>query len=446
MAEAPKRLSVEERARLYVAKLDGAVKGQNGHATGFHVACVLVQGFALSESTAFAILEEYNRRCDPPFGEKQLRRKITCAAAAPGLMTKEGLKPKGCLRDARGRDDEMGKPIATDEQGRRIDPAKLQSESDAYWARQQPAPKPEFAPKKLTELAARWRDAVDLVWLANRSAFDPAQVTAAGFLAAMYQPGEKILCFNEVNRRGMPWTQGESLWPNEVPPAAGSDGVWFLAQPVDGKYYPNPRGETKDGKHPLSRRSQESVTAFRYMLLESDKAALRDWLGLLVQVPLRIDAIYTSGGRSIHALVRVDCATKGAWDEEKRAMDPTLRLLGLCGADAGALSAVRLTRLPGCMRQGKRDAAYNHVRFARPALQKLLYLRPAAPLRPLMDVPAVRDVEAFWCEQAGRGVGDADEGSGLAWLRAGLAYYANVSARVRAAAEDFERRFAEAGA
>jgi hypothetical protein len=165
---------------------------------------------------------------------------------------------------------------------------------------------------------------------------------------------------------------------------------------------------------------------------------------LLVQVPLRIDAIYTSGGRSIHALVRVDCPTKSAWDDEKRALDPILRLLGMCGADPGALSAVRLTRLPGCMRRGKRDAEGNYVEFARPAEQKLLYVRPCAPLRPLMDVPAERDVERLWCDRAALGVGDADEGDGLAMLRRGLGFYRNVSSRVRAAAESFERQLAEA--
>jgi hypothetical protein len=39
----------------------------------------------------------------------------------------------------------------------------------------------------------------------------------------------------------------------------------------------------------MSRRSEESVTAFRYILLESDVSVMRDWLGLLVQLPLRID-------------------------------------------------------------------------------------------------------------------------------------------------------------
>ena len=40
------------------------------------------------------------------------------------------------------------------------------------------------------------------------------------------------------------------------------------------------------------------------------------------QVPLRIVAIYSSGGRSVHALVRVDARTKGHWDEIKAAMMP----------------------------------------------------------------------------------------------------------------------------
>jgi hypothetical protein len=106
-------------------------------------------------------------------------------------------------------------------------------------------------------------------------------------------------------------------------------------------------------------------------------------------------------------------------------MEPTLRLLGIGGADLRALSAVRLTRLPQAMRGSR--------------LQKLLYLQPGAPLRALKDAPLTRDVVSFWRGLASLGVGDADEGSGLAWIRNGLRYYANVSDEVNAALVEFEK-------
>jgi hypothetical protein len=120
------------------------------------------------------------------------------------------------------------------------------------------------------------------------------------------------------------------------------DGVLFLCNPLDGKFHPNPR---EGGKR--SCRSEESVTSWRYLLLESDKADSRDWLAALVQMPLRIAAIYKSGGQSIHALVQVDAASKAEWDEMARALRPLITVLG---GDPKAMTAVRLTRLPGCYR------------------------------------------------------------------------------------------------
>ncbi|MBC7365909.1 MAG: hypothetical protein H7343_03700 [Undibacterium sp.] len=426
MSEGRKQpMSLEERAARYVEKLDGATAGAGGHAATFHVACVLAQGFGLSVGAAQSILEQYNARCSPPWSAAELRHKLNGAEAAAGLMTKDGLRPRGCLRDAGGgyaARAEMGAPIETDAQGRRVSAAPVAVEQ---------IERPGFNPEKLKEMAGAWSKAVDLVWLANRSARDPAQITASGFLQALYKPGEKVVCFSVYK------SQGQAVWPVEKVPSEGAEGVWFLAQPVDGKYHPNPRSLGKDGQPKMSRRSEESVTDFRYIVLESDVSDMRDWLGLLVQLPLRIEAIYTSGGRSIHALVRVDCATRRQWDEERQALLPTLNLLHLGGNDAGALSCVRLTRLPGALRLGKADAA-GIYRLHRPAQrQKLLYLQPNAPLRAIKDLPVVRDVEGFWCGLAAVGVGDADEGGGVEWIEGGLGYYANVSARCVAAREAF---------
>jgi hypothetical protein len=133
---------------------------------------------------------------------------------------------------------------------------------------------------------------------------------------------------------------------------------------VDGRWYPNPRApRTKSGELKLSRRSMESVTAWRYLVLESDEAPEALWRNLLAQLPLPIAAIYSSGGRSIHALLKLRVDSKGEWDAVKRQIAPLFTRLG---ADGGALSAVRLTRLPGCLRGERR--------------QSLLYLNPEPEL------------------------------------------------------------------
>src|SRR5689334_716953 len=116
----------------------------------------------------------------------------------------------------------------------------------------------------------------------------------------------------------------------------------------------------------MSRRSEESIWSWRYAVLESDEADPGDWLRCLIQMPLRIVSICESGGRSIHALVRLDAASKEDWDSKVRKMKPALVTLG---ADPGALSAVRLTRLP----QAKRGVR----------VQRLLYLAPTSAGEPI---------------------------------------------------------------
>lgn len=202
---------------------------------------------------------------------------------------------------------------------------------------------PTFAPEKLTTITAKISCSDPAASIESRSPVAPQYCSSADCLAALYEPGEKVVLFTEFE------SQGQHVWERDrhpaqyIPPGA-PDGVWFLVNPVDGKSHPNPR----QGGKP-SRRSQESVTSFRYAVLESDKADTCAWLKLLLQVPLRIVAIYYSGGRSIHALVRVDAASKDDWDAKIKTVKPLLTILG---ADPGALTAVRLSRLPQAFRGG----------------------------------------------------------------------------------------------
>lgn len=76
--------AVLDRARKYIAKIPGAVSGQNGHNATFHVACVLIHGFNLNEQDAMAALSEWNAGCQPPWSEKELNHKIQSACKTPG--------------------------------------------------------------------------------------------------------------------------------------------------------------------------------------------------------------------------------------------------------------------------------------------------------------------------------------------------------------------------
>jgi hypothetical protein len=97
------------------------------------------------------------------------------------------------------------------------------------------------------------------------------------------------------------------------------------------------------------------------------------WRKVVVSLPLPIAAIYTSGSRSIHALVREQVDSKAQWDAVR---DALRQIVCPLGADAGALSAVRLSRLPFCERAGTRGKDGRYIKFPKPGKQELLYLNP----------------------------------------------------------------------
>jgi len=329
-----------ERARRYLAKCPPAISGHGGHNATFHVAAVLVNGFALGEADALRLLAEWNSRCLPPWNEAELIHKIRSTTMA------QHSQPRGHLLGENG----VSGISAADRHG-----AQIQFTA--------PPPKPFFAPMVLKRVVAKTGAVADVVsFIMERS---PVKVQdSATVLRLLYPPGtgEKVLIFSDMKSQGQfVWAADNGMRISSRQLPTGPDGVWFLPQPVDGQFYSNPR---LGGKR--SRRSEEAVTSWRYAVLESDRAEADDWLRCVIQMPLRIACICESGGRSIHVLVRVDAADKKDWDMKIRTIKPILITLG---ADGGALSAVRLTRLP----QAKRGDR----------LQRLLYLNNCPEGRPI---------------------------------------------------------------
>jgi hypothetical protein len=345
-------LDIFERARRYVAKMPPAISGQAGHNSTFAVAVALIKGFDLTIDQARPILAEYNQGCLPQWSTAELEHKLTSAAGTADD------RARGWLLEEKSDGKKSHAP-----------PQDIPSR----------VPKAKFENQKLKSFAARWRPHISTAWLADRSVIDPFRLSAGDFLSALYSPSEYVLVF--TNQK----SQGDAVWPRDKLPASSPDGVWFLIQPVDGKVYPNPRSLDKEGNPKPSRRSEESVTSWRFLVLESDEADPRDWLAAIAQLFLPIAAIYTSGKRSIHALIRLDAASISEWrDFSSSVIKPILVKLG---ADVQVVaSSVRLSRLPGCLRG--------------PHLQKLLYLNPAPEVKPICALPRLRDVVNHWTDAA----------------------------------------------
>ena len=241
----------------------------------------------------------------------------------------------------------------------------------------------KFNPQRLKEFAAKGPK-VDAAWLERRSPVSPWN-NGPSTLKWLFEPGDVIHIFDDMKSSTPKYSPcvNEYLdsWMSPTLTHHAPDGVWFLCNPTGGRSYMNPR----TGK--VSLRSQESIIRFPYAVLESDTAPADQWLSALVQIPIRISAIYTSGGRSIHALWKVATGSKEEWDA---AVEPFKRPLKVLGADAGALSAVRLSRLPGC------------IRNKTGRMQTLLYLDPAATGTPLAEMPSPSWIKIIGVKKEGR--------------------------------------------
>jgi hypothetical protein len=81
-----------DRVRKYLAKCEPAISSQHGHNTLLRTSRILVWDFGLSPEEAWPYVLEYNKRCEPPWSEHDLRRKLFQALIRPDHQ-----KPRGHL-------------------------------------------------------------------------------------------------------------------------------------------------------------------------------------------------------------------------------------------------------------------------------------------------------------------------------------------------------------
>jgi hypothetical protein len=328
-------LSIIERARRYIAKCPPAISGQGGHNATFHVAAALVNGFGLGQPEALALLEDYNTRCEPPWSEKELRHKIESASKASHK------EPRGWLLGA-GVSPGPRRPLAAPD----ALPTKLVS----------PTVVAESFLKGFrcgeTELSAASP-------LAPSS--DP-RFDGAILVEALYVPGELVNFVTQFEVateqsgevKARPVGRGLTLRREALIARfqrSGSDsdrgGAWLRMNPVDG------RGV-----------ADVNVASFRFALLESDKLPVDLQLSLFSKLPVPVAAILSSGGRSVHAWVKVDARDA---DEYRGTTTRMLGLLARFGVDGKNKNPSRLSRLPGAQRR---------IGAAGDGVQRLLYLNP----------------------------------------------------------------------
>jgi hypothetical protein len=89
-----------DRAAKYLETIEPAVSGSGGHNATYRAACKMVLGFDLSVDEAFNLLASiYNPQCQPPWTEKELRRKCEQAdkeTGERGYLIVESLRFEHC--------------------------------------------------------------------------------------------------------------------------------------------------------------------------------------------------------------------------------------------------------------------------------------------------------------------------------------------------------------
>lgn len=158
-----------------------------------------------------------------------------------------------------------------------------------------------------------WKDA-DGRWLPSKGVFDRSS-------------GELIASLRKHNG-DVGATFGD--WKPEV-------GAWIRFNPVDGEGVKN-----------------DNITKFRYALVESDSMSIADQDAMYRKLELPIACLVHSGGKSLHAIVRVDADD---YDEYRKRVEFLYDFLQKNGVlvDKQNRNPSRLSRMPGVTRNGNRQ-------------------------------------------------------------------------------------------
>ena len=114
-------------------------------------------------------------------------------------------------------------------------------------------------------------------------------------------------------------------------------GAWIRFNPLDGKGVKN-----------------ENVTDFRYALVESDSMELDKQNAIIRELELPVSCLVYSGGKSLHAIVKVDAAD---YPEYRKRVDYLYNVCKKNGLeiDQQNRNPSRLSRMPGIIRNGHKQ-------------------------------------------------------------------------------------------
>lgn len=129
--------------------------------------------------------------------------------------------------------------------------------------------------------------------------------------------------------------------PDEIEAVIGDynndAGAWIRFNPLDGEGISN-----------------ANVTEYRYALIESDTLEVEKQRALMEELKLPIAVMTFSGGKSIHAIVKIDAITESDYKEKVDYLYRICKENGL-EIDRQNKNASRMTRMPGVIRGNRKQ-------------------------------------------------------------------------------------------
>lgn len=175
---------------------------------------------------------------------------------------------------------------------------------------------------------------------------------AARFLETLFKPDESVSYVHSAK-----WKEDKAKW---VPADAGrirtvGDIIRDLRKH---RKLEDAFGTFKDEAggwiriNPTTGPSDKNVTRYAYSLAESDDLSIEDQKKLFINFKLPIATLVESGGKSVHALVKIDAKDEAEYKQRVAFLYDWLAKHKFV-VDENNKNPARLSRLPGVMRNGK---------------------------------------------------------------------------------------------
>lgn len=202
---------------------------------------------------------------------------------------------------------------------------------------------------------------IDPAWVESREIeaprhWDPVEQIVT-YLNTLFEPGENVgyVMQSWKNEKGKHIPQNKGSYDRtageliEALEKCGGDigsvlgdydpngGAWIRFNPLDGHGVKN-----------------ENVTEFRYALVESDDMSLEKQNAMMREMQLPISVLVYSGGKSLHAIVKIDAADYSEYRKRVDYLYDVCRKNGMA-IDTQNRNPSRLSRLPGVTRGDKKQ-------------------------------------------------------------------------------------------